>query len=643
MILTCLDFETKDPYISLELGAGYPFAVNYGRNSLFYPIGFSYCFINTEDGCISKSEYVALSTKQLVGAEDNNAGWIKLSSIMAHTENIVCHNAQYDLGCLMALGIDIDHLRTYDTKVMAQLNDSSLWSYSLSTLLKKYDLGEKMSGTLADIVKEFDLLKTPAGNSPDTETATYAKRAYKFGISNMDLLQELDFASVAHYANHDTIGTSLLFKFLLPRVGDRLAHFYSNIQKICCKIRCRGVVVDMNNTDKAIEILTPACEALERSLYKALGDINLQSNDQLPAALVKLGYKLPLTSAGNPSLNKEVMEDILLTLPNDELIQTIGKWRTVHMLLHNFAIKIKNMQQYSCPEVMAGGKYGKVFPELNLLEARTGRFSSSNPNIQNIPKRDKEFAKLCRAMFTTHRRKHKWYSLDWSNQEGRLQLHYATLKNFAGAKAWRKRFIANPKIDVHSIVGDMMGGVSRDKAKAIYLGKSFCMGKGKLAKSLGLPTTMIQTEYGPQLSSGPEASKLINKYEQAFPYLTQLQKDCMQVIQNRGYIVTLGGRKCQRPPRIKGKLFDYKAISLLIQGSAADQMYMALTKADEAGILINCIVHDEFNIEGSIDDALKMQEIMEVCVDLNVPSVAEVKVGTNWGNLETITNETKIN
>jgi DNA polymerase-1 len=299
------------------------------------------------------------------------------------------------------------------------------------------------------------------------------------------------------------------------------------------------------------------------------------------------------------------------------------------------------MQQYSCPDVVSGGKYGLVFPELNLLEARTGRFSSSNPNIQNIPKRDKEFAKLCRAMFTCTKRDSKWYSLDWSNQEGRLQLHYAVLKDFKGSRDWLSRFLDNPKVDTHSIVAEMMGGVPRDTAKTIYLGKSFCMGRAKTAKRLGLPTEIVETDRGQMLTSGKEATKLIEKYEEAFPYLTELQKDCMKVIKDRGYITTIGGRKCQRPPQIKGKEYDYKAISLLIQGSAADQMYHALTIADQEGIDIKCIVHDEFNIEGTREDALKMKQIMETCVKMKVPSVAEVKEGTSWGDIKEIKDDSR--
>ena len=632
MIFLVLDFETKDPYIGLELGAGWPFAVNYPYASLFYPIGYSYCWYDSETGEISKSEYWPLDTKRLIPFGENcDPRAVRLRDLIGETKNIVMHNAQYDLGCLLSLNIDISHLRVYDTKVMGQLYDSNLWSYSLSNLLNKYQLGTKMTGSLADIVRKFDLLKTAKGNSINRETKTYEKRATDFAYSNMDLLQELDFDTMAYYANHDTMGTAFLFKFLYSKLGDKLSHYYSNIQKICTKIRSKGITVDMEAVEAGIATMTPVFESLQQSLWRRLGaEINLNaSKDQLGPRLVEMGYQLPLTDAGNPSVNREFLEEN----PNDELCQEISKYRTVNILLKDFLIKVKDMQQYSCPDISAGGKYGRVFPELNLLAARTGRFSSSNPNIQNIPKRNKEFAKLCRSMFVPSQISNNWYSLDWSNQEGRLQLHYANLRNFSKSKEWLKRFIENPKIDTHSLVAEMMGGVDRNIAKTIYLGKSFCMGRAKTAKRLGLPTEFIETKYGRQETSGEAATQLIEKYEKAFPYLTELQKDCMKVIQEKGYIRTLGGRQCKRPLMIKGKNYDYKAISLLIQGSAADQMYSALTLADKAGIDIKCIVHDEFNIEGQIEDARKMQAIMEHCVKITVPSIAEIQQGPSWGNL----------
>lgn len=649
MIFDGIDFETKDPYIGLGLGAGTPFAINFPADSLFFPIGWSHCVYDSEQDTITRSEYYPLGSdgicpKNLADAKSLTPNFKRLLDVIKSCKNFVAHNASYDLGCLLSLNVEISHLRVYDTKVIARLYDSNLWSYSLDPLLKKYFNEKKFKNQLVDVVKSHDLLKTTKGNTPNTETKTYEGRAEKWAYSNMDIIQRKDPQAMAVYANQDTAGMMKLFRKIWHSVGDRLSAYYSNIQYITTDIRMPGITVDLEAADKAKAIMIPVVSKLETDLFKLFGsEFNLYASKELAERMVNLGYDLPTTDAGNYSASRDALDDVLEENPNDPLCVTLGEWRTVAKLLKDFIIKIQDMQPYTCPSAIGGGKYGRVFPELNLLAARTGRFSSSNPNIQNIPKRNKEFAKLCRALFVPSRAGNDWFSLDWSNQEGRLQLHYGYLKGFRKTEYWLDKFKENPKLDTHSLVAEMMGGVDRNIAKTIYLGKSFCMGRAKTAKRLGLPTEYKETKYGKQLTSGIEATRLIDKYEEAFPYLTELQKDCSSVVEDQGYIRTLGGRRCQRPPRIKGKSFDYKAISLLIQGSAADQMYEALTQAHRAKIDIKCIVHDEFNIEGNINDAKKMQEIMEHCIDIVVPSIAEIKVGKNWGNLEELNDATKNN
>lgn len=634
MIYLGLDFETKDPMLK-TYGAGWAFAYNLPENSITYPIGYSICMYDDTDETLSTPEYFELTTKSLDQAKTSQ-NCLRLRDLLKKYPNVVCHHAQYDIGWLLALGIPLDNLIVHDTLVAGKLYDSALNGYSLSYLLKKYKQGEKIAGSLGDVVAKYDLLKTPKGNSPNKETKTYVKRAKDYAYANMDLIQELEPDVMARYANHDTFGMMKLFKFYSKRLDLSLVRFYSNIQKICVKIRSRGIKVSMEAIERAEEALSPALKETQDYLYAKLGQLNLRSSQQVAEKLEELGYTVPYTEAGNPSANKEFIEEH----PNDELCQAIARERTLYKLLNDFVIKTKETQRYSCPEVMAGSKYGRLFPEMNLLEARTGRFSSSNPNIQNIPKRH-ELAHLCRDMFVCDDDLNNWYSLDWSNQEGRLQLHYSVLKGFRKANWWLKQFEENPKLDTHSLVAEMMGGVDRNIAKTIYLGKSFCMGGAKLCKRLGLPTAVIDYGYGPMEGAGEEGDRLIKAYDKAFPYLKELQKDCTEVIKDKGYIKTIGGRSCKRPPRHGRRDLDYKAISLLIQGSAADQMYIALTEADKAGINIKCIVHDEFNIEGQDKDAKLMQEIMQTCVPMKVPSIAEIKVGKSWGSLKELEENNK--
>lgn len=654
MLFLGLDFETKDPYLSkeIDLGPGWVFSVNYPDQSLFYPIGYSYNVYDSDSDTISPSSYIDVSPDCTL--RDTNI-W-RLKDILSKADGVVMHNSQYDLGCLRALGISMDifkksgHLKLYDTKTMAILHNSNDMTH-LDNLLKKY-LGEKKAkASLLSVLKKNPELAPHLKRHLKTFTA----RAKTWIYQNMDVIQKTDFNAMADYANQDTGGMMRLFRHYVKykKMPLDLCHYYSHVNVICTDIRERGIRTDLAAVDRGIKTLTPVLNETVEKLYAILGErINLKGQ-KLKTLMAARGYKLPLTKKGGDSINKEWLEERAGT---DPLCALLLQYRTVDMLLNQFLIKVRDMQQYSCPEAYGTLGYGRVFPQLNVLQARTGRFSSSTPNIQNIPKRNKEYAALCRAIYVPNDPNNQWYSLDWSNQEGRLQLHYAYKLGLTDAAKWRDMFLADPNLDVHTKVGEMMFGVLcpldptevkawkekyRNSAKTIYLGKSYCMGDASTARKLGLPvvTETDWTGYTKE-TAGPQAKDLIDRYNNAFPYLKELQKACSKKIEKAGYIVTLGKRMLARPPilKIKGETIkkDYKAISLLIQGSACDQMIMALYAADEQGLKINCIVHDEINIEGTIQDAIKCKQIMESAGDLCVPMVAEVSVGENWGFLTSV-------
>lgn len=636
-----LDFETKDPYIGMGLGAGWPTKVHYPFQSLFFPIGFSICWYNSETKKIENPNYYKSMP------EYYNCNLEILVGLLKEADYIVMHNAQYDLGCLRSLGIPINDLKVFDTKIMGILYDNTLWSYSLDPLLAKYLGQKKAKNRLIDVIIQKNLCP----NLKQTNK-TFLRDAEKWAYSNMDVIQEMDFKAMADYANQDTKGMMELFRYYQTHnINMEQAAWYSHTQLICTKIREKGIAVDLQAVEDGINILSPVVKQNEQDLWKIFGQEFSLHSDELKVQMKKLGYDLPQTEAGNDSLNKEFLEDY----PNDKVCGLLLEYRTNYILLNQFLVKIKEMQQYTAPEAYNGTGIGRVFPELNLLAARTGRFSSSNPNIQNIPKRNKLYASLCRAIFVPDNRDNNWYSLDWSNQEGRLQLHYAFLKGYSKTKYWHEQFHKNPKLDTHKLTAEMMFNVKypekgtkdeqevwkrdyRTPAKTIYLGKSFCMGVAKTCKRLGLPTKIID---GKEVA-GIKGKKLIDAYDAAFPYLKELQRGCADVSNNKGYITTLGGRKLKQLPKFKDKetnewrKCDYKAISQLIQGSAADQMLIALHEADKGGIDIKCIVHDEFNIEGSLEDALKMKQIMETSVKLEVPTIVELSEGKSWGNLKNL-------
>lgn len=197
-----LDFESKDPYIGLGLGAGWVFSLEVPQTSLFKVLGFSFCWLINNK--LREAQYVRI---------DHAAAKELLQCLLDECGGVIMHNAAYDLGCLEALGIDTKDLVVYDTKIIAQLYDNILDSYSLDSLSKKYlpQNLQKKKNSLVDIVKEHQLLKTPKGKPVNINTKTYDQRAQTYAYQNMDILQDLDFDKFSYYAKQDVISTGNLF------------------------------------------------------------------------------------------------------------------------------------------------------------------------------------------------------------------------------------------------------------------------------------------------------------------------------------------------------------------------------------------------------------------------------------------------
>lgn len=601
-----LDFETKDPYLSktIDLGPGWVYKLHI-PTALSRAIGFSFCFIDDKE--VSKSQYLAIT--------DQNVQLLK--DLIRDNPNVVMHNAQYDLGFLLTLGVDINNIKVYDTKIIAQLYDNTLMSYSLDSLSKIYlpQESQKEKFNLVNIVEKHSLIKM------NPKCKTYTQAATKFAYENMDILQDLDFDTMAQYANQDTMATAnLLIKFF-QRVSIEDAQYWSHFQLICTKNRAKGLAVSMDAVNHGIDLMTPIEKELQDKVWALAGkEFNINSPKQLIAIMnVK-------------STAKEVLEGM-----DTPLAKAVLEFREVNKILRDFLINIRDMQIYTCPEAASGGAIGRVFPQMDVFGAVTGRFSSSKPNIQQIPKRSKQYGNLCRAMFIPDSADNRWFSLDWSNQEGRLAVHYAALIGAKGAEKVASDWRLSPELDLHQKVADMVG-CNRSAAKAINLGLIYSLGQASLCKKLGLSTKWIETDYGPREVAGDEGQDLLKRYHTANPWLKALNERAKKHIAEQGGVMTIGKRFVRREePRL-----DYKALNKLIQGSAADQMLWVLRQADDASVDIKCIVHDEFNVEGE-ESAIKMKKIMESTdcygVKLQVPMQAEIKCGPSWGELEDYDNE----
>jgi DNA polymerase I-like protein with 3'-5' exonuclease and polymerase domains len=299
------------------------------------------------------------------------------------------------------------------------------------------------------------------------------------------------------------------------------------------------------------------------------------------------------------------------------------------------------------PYLKHSAKDGRIHTHFNQMRNEdggtvTGRLSASNPNLQQVPARHEIIGPLVRGLFLPEDGQ-IWAANDFSSQEPRLLVHYATLLGLPGAEKMAQAYRDNPDTDFHQMVADM-AGIKRKAAKTIGLGLMYGMGKAKLAHSLDLPLD--------------EASELIATFHNKVPFLKGTVDAVMKRIEHPssgGSIRTLLGRKCRFPlwepvewgvnkalpreqaameygSRIK-RAGTYKGLNKLIQGSAADQTKAAMVALHKAGFTLMLQVHDEVALSvRNIDEARAAADIMAKAVTLEVPSRVDVETGLNWGD-----------
>ena len=293
---------------------------------------------------------------------------------------------------------------------------------------------------------------------------------------------------------------------------------------------------------------------------------------------------------------------------------------------------------------------GRIHAEFHQLRSDdggtvTGRFSSSNPNLQQIPARDPEIRKMIRGLFIPEEGT-KWGSFDYSSQEPRLLVHFA-----ASLGKLKHKMVDtivdeyhNGDVDLHQMVADF-AGISRKEAKTVNLGIMYGMGKGKLANQLGISIN--------------EASELLETHKYKVPFVKDLAAIASSQAAEHGVIRTLLGRRCHfhlwepktfaynKPlpldkamdeygPPLR-RAFTYKSLNKLIQGSAADQTKKAMADCYKVGLIPMLTVHDElcFSVENE-KQAEEIKDIMENGLNdiLKVPSKVDDVLADNWGEVE---------
>jgi DNA polymerase I-like protein with 3'-5' exonuclease and polymerase domains len=300
--------------------------------------------------------------------------------------------------------------------------------------------------------------------------------------------------------------------------------------------------------------------------------------------------------------------------------------------------------------VKHGEKNYRIHPDFNIVGARqTGRFSSSNPNGQNIPSRTVLFAeteneievfKLCREVFIPDDGM-LIGKLDFSGQENRLMAHFAVGK---GGKFIRAQYNRNPDFDEHDLVGEESGLYEKYGKK---VGRKYIKNY-RFGKAYGMKVPTMMSYFGWDKEHAEHMDKV---FDESAPWVRDTMDKASEIILDRGYVITVAGRRChlERSNGVPVSWLAYTGFNKLIQGSGSDLMKKAMVELDEEGLLdtftLYLTVHDEIVIgvpktKAALKRLPRVQNIMENTYPLSVPMRVDPEIGPDWCHVEKYSGDT---
>ena len=519
----------------------------------------------------------------------------------------IFHNAMYDVCWIRALGLSVNGL-IVDTMIASALVDENQMRYDLNNCSKRYTGKTK------------------------NETSLY-EAAKSWGVDPKAEMYKLPAIYVGAYAEKDAELTLELWQELKKEIlhQDIQSIFELETELFPCLVDMRflGVRVNVEEAHKLKEELHKEEKELLQLVKKETGvDTQIWAARSIAQVFQKLDLPYETTEKTNsPSFTKNFLQN-----HPHPLVKRIARAREINKAHTTFI-----------DTILKHNHKGRIHAEINQLRSDnggtvTGRFSYSNPNLQQIPARNKELGPRIRSLFIPEEG-HTWGVFDYSQQEPRLVVHYATLQNLYGVDEVLEAYNKGDA-DFHTIVADM-AEIPREQAKTINLGLFYGMGKNKLQAELGV--------------SKEKSDDLFRQYHSKVPFVKQLMDAVMRRAQDRGRVRTLLGRLCrfhlwepnqfgihkalphdaalaEHGPGIK-RAYTYKALNRLIQGSAADMTKKAMIELYKEKIIPHIQVHDELDISVS-NNADKIKEIMEHAVSLEVPNKVDYESGPNWGNIK---------
>ena len=596
-----VDLETKDPNLT-TLGPGW--ATNNG-----HIIGIA----------VAAGEYKGYFPMRHENGHNMDPRitlkWIK-KQLSVPEMDVIMHNATYDAGWLRAEGVEIKG-RIIDTMVTGALVDENRWSFGLDAMARDY----------AGVRKNEQLLKAAAAD---------------FGVNPKSEMYKLPPKFVGDYAEQDAVATLKLWTALKVHLDKEelwdVWNMETGLIRCILDMRTKGVRVDLDRADQNKKALQKQSKLLRGMLEKEAGmEVDIWASASIQKMFDKLKMEYPRTEKGAPSFTKSFLNE-----HPDKIAQILVKLREFDKADSTFIDSILRHEHN-----------GRIHTELHSTRRDsggtvTGRFSSSNPNLQQLPARDPDIKRYIRGIFIPEEGQ-KWGSFDYSSQEPRLLVHFASLVPSTIRNPIVDQIVEEfntGDVDLHQMVADL-ANITRKQAKTVNLGIMYGMGVAKLADQLGI--------------SKEAAKDLIGRHHSKVPFVKGLADLATKQGDKNGQIRTVMGRRCRfhlwepvtfgigKPlpydeamkeyggPGGRGirRAFTYKALNKLIQGSAADQTKKAMLDCYNEGLTPMLTVHDElcFSIE-SDEQASKIKEIMETGMPLAIPSKIDVDIKDHWGEIE---------
>ena len=590
-----IDLETRDDGINEKLGAGWAL----GKGEI---VGFAVAV----EGWKGYFPFGHLGGGNMIPEQVKKY----MKDICALPCTKIFHNAQYDVGWLEASGIPV-HGPIVDTMIAAALIDENRFSYSLNALSVDY---------LNEIKAETELREAAAAHGIDPKAEMW----------------KLPAEHVGYYAEQDAELTLKLWQRFKQEIATQslttVWEMEQQLLPILIKMRQRGVRVQVEKAEALQKEMKNQEQELLKAIKKESGiEVDIWASRQIAKAFDKLRLDYPRTEkTKEPSFTQN-----WLINNKNKIAQLIVSAREINKFHGTFLSSIMKYQVN-----------GRIHGEINQLRGDnggtvSGRLSMSNPNLQQVPARNKDFGPKIRSLFIPEEG-YKWGSFDYSQQEPRMTVHYAASigEGYEGSNELVQAY-QNSQADFHQTVADLVG-IERTQAKTIGLGLMYGMGKQKLAISLGV--------------SKDEANELIIKYNKKVPFVKKLSDRCKYAADEKGVIRTKKGRKCRfdmwetrdfglhvaekyedavakyGKDNIK-RAFTYKALNRLIQGSSADQTKQSMLDCYEDGHLPILQIHDElcFNVKDE-KHAKQIKKKMQNAIQFKVPSVVEYGLGESWGD-----------